>query len=66
MEPLPTTSLDRLVELHVLSEHGDAMAAAEAARLISVDAEARRVWDNVEATCQRLRGEAPAAATEEA
>jgi len=59
MEPLATTSLDRLVELHVLSEHGDATAAAEAARLIASDDEARRVWDTVEATCQRLRGDAP-------
>jgi hypothetical protein len=55
MEPLSTISLDRLVELHVLAEHGDATAAAEAARLISADHEARRVWDTVESTCRRLR-----------
>lgn len=55
MEPLPTTSRDRLVELHVLAEHGDPAAAAEAARLLADDDEARRVWDTVEATCDRLR-----------
>jgi hypothetical protein len=64
MEPLPTTSLDHLVELHVLAENGDATAAAEAARLIAADGEARRVWDTVESTCRRLRTEAPGLVTE--
>jgi hypothetical protein len=55
MEPQSTISLDRLVELHVLTEHGDTAAAAEAARLIAGDDAARRVWDTVESTCRRLR-----------
>jgi hypothetical protein len=55
MEQLSTTSRDRLVELHVLAEHGDRAAGAEAARLLAHDDEARRIWDTVEATCDRLR-----------
>jgi hypothetical protein len=64
MEPALTTSLDRLVELHVLAENGDATAAAEAAQLLAADREARRVWDTVESTCRRLRGESPASAVD--
>ena len=47
--------MDRLVELHVLSENGDPAAAEEAATWITDDAEARRVWNTVEHTCQLLR-----------
>jgi hypothetical protein len=61
-----TTSLDRLVELHVLAENGDTTAAVEAARLMAADGEARRVWNIVESTCRRVRGESAAVVTEEA
>jgi hypothetical protein len=64
MESLPTPFLDRLVELHVLAENGDATAAAEAARLIAADSEARRVWDTVESRCRRLREASATAVTE--
>lgn len=64
MAQLTTTSLDRLTELHVLAEHGDATAAAEAARLIAADGEARRVWDTVEETCRSMRATPPTAAAE--
>ena len=64
MEPQPTISLDRLVELHVLTEHGDTAAAAEAARLVAADDAARRVWDTVESTWRRLREEPHAVASE--
>jgi len=57
MTCLPDESLDRLVELHVLSENGDGGAAAEAASWISGDPEARRVWDTVEQNCRFLRSE---------
>lgn len=46
---------DRLVELHVLAEHGDASAAAEAREWLSDDPEARRIWHQVDAQCQELR-----------
>lgn len=36
---------DRLVELHVLAEHGDDDAARTAQRWLSSDAAARHVWD---------------------
>jgi hypothetical protein len=65
MESLSTPFLDRLVELHVLAENGDATAAAEAARLIAADSEARRVWDTVESRCRRLREASAAVAAEE-
>jgi hypothetical protein len=57
MTRLPDESLDRLVELHVLSENGDGGAAAEAASWIAGDPEARRVWDTVEQNCRLLRSE---------
>jgi hypothetical protein len=56
---LPAESLDRLVELHVLSESGDPVAAADAASWLADDAEARQVWDTVEHTCRALRADAP-------
>ena len=46
---------DRLVELHVLSENGDDAAARTAQRWLSRDAEARRVWDEVEENCHQVR-----------
>jgi hypothetical protein len=47
--------LDRLVELRVLTENGDAIAAAKAARWLDIDAAARHVWETVEHTCRLLR-----------
>ncbi|MFC5995786.1 hypothetical protein ACFQE5_16370 [Pseudonocardia hispaniensis] len=47
--------VDRLVELHVLAENGDAAAAAEAGNWIASDDEARRVWEDVARTCDQLR-----------
>jgi hypothetical protein len=58
MPSLPTESLDRLVELHVLSENGDTVAAADAASWLADDAEARRVWETVEHNCRVLRADA--------
>ncbi|WP_433786811.1 hypothetical protein ACQPX6_08305 [Actinomycetospora sp. CA-101289] len=49
---------DRLVELHVLAEHGDAAAAAEAREWLSDDPDARRIWHQVDAQCQELRADA--------
>ena len=46
---------DRLVELHVLAENGDAAAAAEAGEWLSDDPDARRIWHQVDAQCQELR-----------
>jgi len=48
-------SRDRLVELHVLAEQGDAAAAAEAREWLSDDPDARRIWHQVDAQCQELR-----------
>ncbi len=48
--------LDRLVELHVLAEHGDTAATETAGRWMSTDPEARRVWEEVQHSCDRLRG----------
>jgi hypothetical protein len=48
---------DRLVELHVLAEHGDA-AAAEAGGWLSSDPDARRTWHQVDAQCRELRADA--------
>jgi hypothetical protein len=46
---------DRLVELHVLAANGDDDAARAAQRWLSGDAEARRMWDEVEEDCHRVR-----------
>lgn len=47
---------DRLVELHVLAEHGDTAAAGEAQTWIASDERAHRAWHEIEDTCHRLRG----------
>jgi hypothetical protein len=47
--------IDRLVELHVLADNGDSEAAAVAASWIAEDAEARRVWDDVQRVCDQVR-----------
>ncbi|MDD7942933.1 hypothetical protein PHK61_31440 [Actinomycetospora lutea] len=49
--------VDRLVDLHVLSEHGDIGAAEAAEQWMCTDPEARRVWDEVQRSCASLRGE---------
>lgn len=46
---------DRLVELHVLAEHGDQAAIGEAQQWISTDERARTAWQEIDATCARLR-----------
>jgi hypothetical protein len=46
---------DRIVDLHVLAENGDPDAAATARRWLDHDIEARRVWDEVQRTCDRIR-----------
>lgn len=45
---------DRLVELHVLAEHGDVEAATEAERWLAEDGSARRHWDLVELHCHEI------------
>lgn len=54
-EPERLQWIDRLVELHVLAEHGDTAAAATAARWIAEDTEARRRWEDVQRTCDQVR-----------
>ncbi|HEY2095676.1 MAG: hypothetical protein QOI50_3074 [Pseudonocardiales bacterium] len=49
---------DELVQLHVLAESGDTVAAATAERWINSDADARKVWEDVERTCDRVRADA--------
>ena len=51
---------DRLVELHILAANGDNHAATAARRWLAADAEARRVWDEVEQDCRSLRATRPA------
>ncbi len=46
--------LERIVELHVLAEHGDGTAAAVAAEWTARDPDARHVWDQVERTREQL------------
>jgi hypothetical protein len=53
---------DELVRLHVLAESGDTAAAATAERWINTDAEARKVWEHVERTCDRVRTDGAAVA----
>lgn len=53
--------VEDLVELHVLSEHGDLSATAAAGRWMASDREARRVWNEVERIRDHLR--APPQAT---
>jgi ferric-dicitrate binding protein FerR (iron transport regulator) len=40
--------VDRLVELHVLAEHGDAASATAAEQWLAGDVQARQVWESVE------------------
>lgn len=47
---------DMLVELHILAEHGDLDADAEAGRWLARDAAARDAWDTVQHTCDTVRG----------
>jgi hypothetical protein len=47
--------IDRLVELHVLADHGDTAAAATAMRWMAEDGDARRVWEDVQRTCDQVR-----------
>lgn len=47
--------LDQLVDLHVLTVHGDQDAAAAATRWLDHDTQAREVWNQVETTCERVR-----------
>ncbi|MCU1629109.1 MAG: hypothetical protein JWP64_4058 [Pseudonocardia sp.] len=54
-EPADAKWMDRLVELHVLADNGDAAAAAAAASWIAEDGEARRVWEDVQRTCAQVR-----------
>ncbi len=46
---------DRLVELHVLAEHGDPHAADIAERWLATDPAAQHAWSEVERTCHHLR-----------
>ena len=46
---------DRLVELHVLAEHGDGAAAAAAARWLDDDPAARSAWQTVAHACDAIR-----------
>jgi hypothetical protein len=48
---------DRLVELHILADNGDAAAAAAAERWCASDPAARQAWDEVASTCQLLLGD---------
>ncbi|HEY2202897.1 MAG TPA: hypothetical protein VGH99_00275 [Pseudonocardia sp.] len=54
-----TPWIDRLVELHVLAEHGDTDAASAAREWIAVDVHARTVWDHVEGVRDQLRASPP-------
>jgi hypothetical protein len=40
--------IDRLVELHVLAEHGDDASADAAQNWLAEDLQARQVWDYIE------------------
>jgi hypothetical protein len=46
---------DRLVELHVLADHGDRDAAETAAAWLAEDEDARRIWVTVQRTCEDIR-----------
>jgi GrpB-like predicted nucleotidyltransferase (UPF0157 family) len=47
------------VELHILAANGDNHAATAARRWLAADAEARRVWNEVEQDCRSLRATRP-------
>ena len=51
----PAEWRDRLVELHVLAEHGDGSAADDAARWLDRDPAARAAWETVTRTCEEVR-----------
>lgn len=51
---------DRLVELHVLTEHGDSGAGAAATAWLAADEHARWAWDTVQRTCDEVRRSAGA------
>jgi hypothetical protein len=59
LDPRRPHWIDRLVELHVLADNGDSEAAAAAASWIAEDAEARRVWDDVQRVCDQVRNGGP-------
>ena len=46
--------MDRLVELHVLAEHGDPEALAEAEHWMERDVRARAAWETVARECTEL------------
>ena len=46
---------DRLVELHILADHGDRQAAEVAAAWLAEDEHARRIWVAVQRTCDDIR-----------
>jgi ferric-dicitrate binding protein FerR (iron transport regulator) len=50
---------DELVELHVLSQHGDTGAATTAQRWCAEDPLARQAWDAVEQACARVNDQPP-------
>jgi hypothetical protein len=52
----PGTWMDRLVELHVLAEHGDAGALAEAQLWMGRDDRVRAAWETVARDCSELGG----------
>ena len=56
-EPVPDRAhwQDRLVELHVLADHGDPEAATIAESWLATDEQARRRWDTVQRACDRVR-----------
>ncbi|MHA6792374.1 hypothetical protein ACVGVM_02460 [Pseudonocardia bannensis] len=58
-EPASPLWIDRLVELHVLAANGDTAAAAAAASWMAEDGEARRVWEDVQRTCDQVRAARP-------
>jgi hypothetical protein len=58
-DPMRPQWIDRLVELHVLADNGDSEAAATAASWIAEDAEARRVWEDVQRVCDQVRNGGP-------
>jgi hypothetical protein len=47
--------VDRLVELHVLAEHGDTSAARQAEEWVARDPSARTLWESVERECSEVR-----------
>ncbi len=46
---------DRLVELHVLAEHGCTESATHAQGWLAVDRAAHEAWHAIERTCRELR-----------